>query len=699
MASMSAEERNDLTSQFISLSTTWSERKPLLEALVEKGSVPDLDEFLNAVQPCVPTEEVGADANSVPRQRKAVDVNITGAEPSGSHVNTVSTHMPTMRILVNEMLYFAAVRGKPKIVKFLIEKKGADVHWTEEEQWGTSYFAGCEFIEPVYATPEEKKKRYWFGQTALIMAAKNQNFECVDLLLKAGADVNKEDRCGGAPLIWAAHSGAKECVKALLVAGADVNQTDIYNHTPVFCAAYTGHSQYQQLLREAPDDQKQKVQRPLSLARESDKIECMQLLLESGADVNIPNEQGDTPLTFAAWDSASEFVSLLLEAGAAVNHSDKLGYASLDKAAWQGANGCVKLLLHAGADVNRLDPNGETSVMKSAWSNALECMLLLVNAGADANTADQQGETALMKAARNGSLECLELLVKESLDVDQADNTGSTPLMKAAWKGSSASVKVLLDAGADVRKCNNNGVTPMMNAAWQQSPECVKQLLGAGADVQQATNIGQTALMLAAWKNASECLKLLLAAGADVNHADTGGETSLIKAACQNSSRCVKLLLEAGANLNQADQNGKTALIAAGSEFAQDPASSSQLELQDAALKLLLAAGAEVNMHCYNKPNFRESGANLLFAAGEKHLKVKSQDGQQATQFFPEDWSDQNLKNECRKVIRKHLLTLDPHTNLFMRIPQLQMTPHRAGIPDYLVSYLLYGQDLDVDNE
>ncbi len=66
-------------------------------------------------------------------------------------------------------------------------------------------------------------------------------------------------------------------------------------------------------------------------------------------------------------------------------------------------------------------------------------------------------------------------------------------------------------------------------------------------------------------------------------------------------------------------------------------------------------------------------------------------------EFFPADWDDLGLKNQCRKVIRKHLLTLDPHTKIFMRIPQLQMTPHRAGIPEYLVSYLLYEQSLEVD--
>ena len=45
------------------------------------------------------------------------------------------------------------------------------------------------------------------------------------------------------------------------------------------------------------------------------------------------------------------------------------------------------------------------------------------------------------------------------------------------------------------------------------------------------------------------------------------------------------------------------------------------------------------------------------------------------------------LKDVCREAIRKHLLNINPHLNLFMRIPQL-------GLPTRLASYLLYEEDL-----
>ena len=43
----------------------------------------------------------------------------------------------------------------------------------------------------------------------------------------------------------------------------------------------------------------------------------------------------------------------------------------------------------------------------------------------------------------------------------------------------------------------------------------------------------------------------------------------------------------------------------------------------------------------------------------------------------------------CRMTIREHLLTVDPHQNLFIRVPQL-------GLPCRLARYLLFGASLEV---
>ena len=49
-----------------------------------------------------------------------------------------------------------------------------------------------------------------------------------------------------------------------------------------------------------------------------------------------------------------------------------------------------------------------------------------------------------------------------------------------------------------------------------------------------------------------------------------------------------------------------------------------------------------------------------------------------------------SLKHNCRQAIRKHLTDLDPHSQLFDRVPKL-------GLPVSLARYILYAMSLDED--
>ncbi len=592
------------------------------------------------------TEEDGV--NSAPDQgaRSCVD---TASTTEGTDANTTSQsfgggddvgassqavgaddQMPSLEILVNELMYFAVVMGKLDMVKFLVETKGANVNCTQDRKWGTPYYAGWDFVDP---DPDGPNASPTFGQTALLVAGKKAHFECIKFLLSAGADVNQVDETGSTSLMLAAHTGSPNCVHLLLEAGANAKHTDKYDSTPLACAAYHGCAEYQNVINPHGNHAENQAKRPLSVERKRDKLECTKLLLEAGADPNSISTFGQAPLLRAAWDSVPKCVELLLKSGADVNLKNKHGQTPLMKASWQNASECAELLLEAGAHVNQADNRGWTSLGKSAWQNAPDCMKLLLHAGADVNQAD------------------------------------------------------------------NDGYTPLSSASFKNAPDCVKLLMEAGAEVNHTDNDGRTSLMKAAFQNASDCLKLLLAGGADVNQCDGIGRTPLLNAAWQGADVCSKLLLDAGANVNMADEYGQTALIVAGRQAADDDMQAVQEKQQDVVLKVLLAAGATVNVPCNNKLNCRESGAKLLFAAGEQIITVKQNDNQEAKKFFPPDWNEHKLKNECRKVIRKHLLMLDPHTNLFMRIPQLQMTTKRAGLPDYVVFYLLFHENIEVDHE
>jgi serine/threonine protein kinase len=127
----------------------------------------------------------------------------------------------------------------------------------------------------------------------------------------------------GVSLYSVAEKGDVEAVKILLAFGADVNVKDQNNgRTPMSYAAGNGHS------------------------------DVVKLLLQAGAEVDLPDEDGRTPMSYAAKNGHSHLVTSLLQTGAKVDAKDLRQRTPISHAAWNGHSDVVKLLLQAGAEVN-----------------------------------------------------------------------------------------------------------------------------------------------------------------------------------------------------------------------------------------------------------------------------------------------------------------------------------------------------------
>ena len=187
----------------------------------------------------------------------------------------------------------------------------------------------------------------------------SKNITCVLLLLKAGADVNKEgfsfwDEEVTALLIAAADAFDR-AVKILIQEGADVNKVPGWGNTahPLMAALLS--------CKDPTGDSCKK---------------CLELLLEAGADVNIECN-GDTALHVAVYCGLSEAVDLLIRAGADVNKVPEYGCTPLIKASENDDVTpsshhvkCMELLIDAGADVNATTPEG--SALTTASGNVCD---------------------------------------------------------------------------------------------------------------------------------------------------------------------------------------------------------------------------------------------------------------------------------------------------------------------------------------
>jgi ankyrin repeat protein len=115
--------------------------------------------------------------------------------------------------------------------------------------------------------------------TPLLSAAKQNNFDLVQLLVEEGADVNAQTKVGGlTPLRYAIMEGNYLMAEYLIDNGADVNQKNEHGWTPMHTAARYG------------------------------EIDILNLLIENGADISPRTEEGLTPTRVASNEGYTDIV-------------------------------------------------------------------------------------------------------------------------------------------------------------------------------------------------------------------------------------------------------------------------------------------------------------------------------------------------------------------------------------------------------
>jgi ankyrin repeat protein len=128
----------------------------------------------------------------------------------------------------------------------------------------------------------------------------------------------------------------------------------------------------------------------------SEIVECVNVLIKAGANVNIANSSGETPLFVASMSKRVEVVKALIQAGADVNIANRQGETPLFIAAmWGGDSGIevVKLLIEFGADVNIADENGETPLLQARSGSEIEALLLAAGAKQDVTDTDLDADS------------------------------------------------------------------------------------------------------------------------------------------------------------------------------------------------------------------------------------------------------------------------------------------------------------------
>eukprot|EP00439_Symbiodinium_sp_Y106_P053888 s269_g7.t1 len=237
--------------------------------------------------------------------------------------------------------------------------------------------------------------------TALHLASRCNHVEIVRLLLEAGADTDLADGEGCTALRLAALQGHVEVARLLLESGAE----DVANKsgdTALMIASGTGDVEMVHLLLAAGftmDLRNEDGRTALTYASWGRHMDVVRLLLMARRERDLPASDDDVcgALRMASSQGYAEVARLLLESGAEKDVANDQGFTALITASASGRVEVVRLLLEAGANPNLADEDGCTALMIASARHDVEVVSLLLDAGADKDLADNRGRTALMR--------------------------------------------------------------------------------------------------------------------------------------------------------------------------------------------------------------------------------------------------------------------------------------------------------------
>ena len=255
------------------------------------------------------------------------------------------------------------------------------------------------------------------GMTPLLYAARDGRTDIARILIAAKVDVQQADVNGITPLLMAITNNHMDTAKLLLQNAAAPNAADWWGRTPLYATIEIRNRDYGR-------NNEHEIDRPAAL-------DVIRMLLDRGANVNARTKEvppgrrfvsplgdlswvdftGQTAFLRAALAGDITVMRLLLEKGADPNIPTFAGTTAL----------------MAAAGVNWM--TGQTFIESKEAS--MEAVQLCLDKGADVNAKNSMGVTAVIGAANRGSDDILEFLVKKGARLDVKDKEGRTPLVWA----------------------------------------------------------------------------------------------------------------------------------------------------------------------------------------------------------------------------------------------------------------------------
>lgn len=295
------------------------------------------------------------------------------------------------------------------------------------------------------------------GLSALMLAAKSNNYELVKALIENHADVNIEDDNKDTALSITAVCGNSywEVIECLLVNGAKIDTKNNNNQTVI------------------------------------EKL--IEIILH-----NDNNKKADVSL-ISEIDESCDYLSLLTKifskkSGASLGLNSK-NEPYLFEPILLGNNSIVKLLLSTGMDINQVDSEGLNIIYKlmaehKIFANDLEqkkyyaTLKSLLDARVNVNAKDKFGGNTLHKAILDNDVQTVKMIINAHVDMDAKDKQGRNYIHNSVWKNKVQIMRVIHAKNSNlINTPDAYGVLPINYAAFLGYTDLVVELISIGSNI------------------------------------------------------------------------------------------------------------------------------------------------------------------------------------------------------------------------
>ncbi len=531
-------------------------------------------------------------------QKIANNVTLLHAAVKGKHLDIIK-QLLDQGIDPNETdeeghsaLQLAAKNGDLDSFKLLMQR-GAEIKALDKSNAGVLHYA-CGWDKPIDMAKflveqgldvNLKNKE---GETALLIAVKNENLAVALYLIDKKANLNDQDEKGNTALHYAVEKYSKKMMVLLLLKGADINikNKEGLNVVDLVEKKFTHDKDYSNLLK---GEYQSYVMDGKSIF-DFETLDDVVLYIANGGKLEVVNDNNQSLVQVAIERNKTDVVSYLVSLGLSlpqlhtkeqnVNALDKDGYTALMDCAVHNYYDNAKALLKAGAKIDMQDERGRTALYITTVLKSYDTAQLLLENGADVNLETKEGDVPLLNAVRNRDIKMVDLLLKYKANIDVTDAQHNTALHIAVMNADEEIIKALLDHKCDTNKADDLGLTPLDYAKSLKLKKIVALLDTVTKNAKESDTAReeknkieedspqdeyihteskhvekykQSTLHQAVVSQKIDAVKELLQGSVEIDLSDKLGRTPLHYAAFGGNTEIIELLLKKGANINAID--------------------------------------------------------------------------------------------------------------------------------------------------